>query len=153
MSSSHQHLVLSFSFVCSSPTVSPYSLLCCFQVRLLLDDAWVSDMDNSESTKESLFPLLLMLGSQNCADNQNMASESYSRPAVNPKIHVVQCTCFLEGGGLLLLFLRSLRNTEVTVEVCVQKNPNTHKTQTCLLIKFHNLAPTNPDLLYRHLSH
>lgn len=62
-----------------------------------------------------------MLGSQNCADNQDVALESYSRPAVNPKIEVVQCRCFLERGGLLLLFLKSLRNTEVTVEVCVQK--------------------------------
>lgn len=44
-----------------------------------------------------------MIGSQNCADSQDMASESYSRRAVNPKIQVVQHRCFLEEGVLLLL--------------------------------------------------
>jgi len=70
--------------------------------------------------QESLCPLLLTLGSQNCAGNQDVASKSYSRPAVNPKIQVVQHRHLVEGGHLL--FLKSLRNTEVTVEVYVQKN-------------------------------
>lgn len=52
-------------------------------------------------TQESLFPLRLMPGSQNC-DNQDRAPESYPRPAVNSNIQVVQCRWFLEGGGLSL---------------------------------------------------
>lgn len=38
---------------------------------------------------------------QNCADNQDIASESYSKPTVNPKIQVFQCRCLVEAGGLL----------------------------------------------------
>lgn len=95
-------------------------------------------------TQESLFPLRLMPGSQNC-DNQDRAPESYPRPAVNSNIQVVQCRWFLEGGGLSLFifFLKFEKHWHHNGSMHTKKKKsNTNKTQTCLLIKFCYLAPT-----------
>lgn len=63
---SHRHLVLSFSFVCFSAIQSPYSLLCCFQLRLPLDMPGYQ-IYITVGTQEPLSALLLMLRSQNWA--------------------------------------------------------------------------------------
>lgn len=42
--------------------------------------------------------------------NQDMASESYSRVAVNPKIQVVHCKCFFVRRGLIIIIFKKFEN-------------------------------------------
>lgn len=125
---------ISFLFICllqSYPTPTSFALLlssqasswCCLGIRY--GQQW------EHKTASFLCSWCLVLKTV----NQNMASESYSRLTVNPKIQVVQCKCFLEGGALLL-FLKSLRNTDMAVELRVQQNPMQTKPRLVSLSDF-----------------